>query len=114
MLPREVVEDGGENNIRNNDQKRRLDHGGCGGSTDGIGPAVDSKPFKTTHVDDDRRERQALDQPANHVAQLDRSQHVVKIEARAKVRAEKHEDSARQDAANIRRDRETGHHDQRG
>jgi hypothetical protein len=30
------------------------------------------------------------------------------------VGAEEHEDSARQDAANIRRDGKTGHHDQRG
>ncbi len=47
MLSREV-EDGGENNIRNNDQKRRLDDGGRGGSTDSIGPAADAKPLQAT------------------------------------------------------------------
>ncbi len=55
------VEDGGENDICNNYQKRRLDHSGRRRSTDSIGAAVDSKPFQATHVDDDGGERQALD-----------------------------------------------------
>ena len=113
MFPREV-EDGGEDNIRNNDQKRGLDDGGRGGSTDSIGPAADAKPLQATNVDDDGRERQALDQAANHVAQLDRSQHVLKIKAETKVSGEEHEDSGRQDAANVRGDGETRHHDERG
>ncbi len=113
MLPREV-EDGGKNDIRNNDQKRRLDHGRRSGSTDSIGPAADSKPFQATDVDDDGRECQALDQSANYVAQLNRTQHVVKVKAETEVGGEKHEDSARQDAANVRGDGETRHHDERG
>ena len=113
MLPREV-EDGGENNIRNNDQKRGLDYGGRGGPTDSIGPAVDPEPLQATHVDDDGRECQALDQSANYVAQLNRTQHVVKVKAETEVGGEKHEDSARQDAANVRGDGETRNHDQRG
>src|SRR2546427_11716082 len=113
MLPREVVKDGGENDVRNNDQKRRLDHSASGGPTDSVGPAVDSKPLEATHVDDNGRERQALDQAANHIAQLDRSQHVVKVEAQAKVGSKKHEDYARQHDANDGLDGETGYHDQR-
>ena len=80
MLPREV-EDGGEKNISNNDKKRRLDHSGRGGSADSIGSPVNTEPLQATYVDDDGGERQALNQPADHVSQLNRGQHVLQIEA---------------------------------
>src|SRR5436309_15098917 len=114
MLRREVVKKDSESDVRNNNMKRRLDHNDSRRPTDSVERAVDSKPLEANHVDDNGRERQALDQSANHIAQLERSQHVVKVEAQAKVGSKKHEDSARQDAVNVGRDGETGHHDQRG
>src|SRR5262249_3314258 len=78
------------------------------------GPSAYAKSFQAAYVDDDGGKGQALDETGDHVAKLDRDQHVVQIDPQTQMGAEKHEERACENATDVGENAQAGYRDKRG
>src|SRR5580658_759380 len=93
------VEDGCESHVSEDYQERGLHHCRCSRSPNGVWASMDTETFKTPDVHDDRRERQALHQARQDIAQHHGVDSILEVNAKSHIRAKAHEEPARQNSA---------------